>query len=255
MGEALLSALISNKLFPRNRITAADKRKQRLNYIRKKYKVNAASTNTMAAEESSIIILAVKPQDIDSVLDEIADKANKKLVISIAAGITIAGLRKKLKTGRLVRAMPNTPALVNSAVTVICPSLKTRRQDTKTAKDIFDCVGETIQLQERYIDAVTAVSGSGPAYFFLLMEAMLDAAQSLGLKKDVAFNLIRQTAFGACALQKASDCEPSALRERVTSRGGTTAAALKVFKDRKFNNIVKAGLKAAAARSKQLSCK
>ncbi len=255
MGEALLKGLISKKLFTRSHIIISDNRDLRLRFIKKNYRVKVTASNIIAVKKSDIIILALKPQDMGSALSEIAQAVKTKLIISKAAGITINYIKKKTGAKRVVRVMPNTPALIGFAMTVISTGSGFKKSDIDITKKIYTCVGETLLLAEKDMDAVTAVSGSGPAYFYLLMEAMIGAAQSMGLKRRIALKLVTQTAFGASLLQYSLTADPSVLRKNVTSEGGTTEAALKIFQKKDFAATVKVALKAAAERSKQLSCR
>ena len=253
MGEALLKGLVSRKLLTRSHIIVSDNRDSRLRFIKKTYRVRVTASNVKAANSSDIIILAIKPKDMGAVLSEIAQAIKAKLVISNVAGIATDFIKRKTGASRVVRVMPNTPALIGFAMTAIAASKRSKKSDIKIAESIYGCVGETILLNEKDIDAVTAVSGSGPAYFFLLMEAMVDAAQSLGIKRQVALKLVTQTAFGSSLLQYSLAGEPAVLRKNVTSKGGTTEAAIKIFKKKGFGQTVKVALKAAAKKSKQLS--
>lgn len=253
MGEALLKGLVSKRLFTRSHITISDNRNSRLRYLKKTYRVRVTVSNVEAVNVSDIIILAIKPKDMATVLSEIAEAIKSKLIISKVAGVKVDFIKRKTGAKRVIRVMPNTPALIGFAMTAIASSKKIKSPDTRIAESIYGCVGETILLNEKDMDAVTAVSGSGPAYFFLLMEAMVEAAQSLGLKKSIALKLVTQTAFGASLLQYSLAGEPAILRKNVTSEGGTTEAAIKIFKKKGFNSTVKVALKAAAKRSRQLS--
>jgi len=252
MGEAILSGLISKGYVTRSRVFVSDTCIARLKAIKNRYRVSIRSSNIDACAIADIVILAVKPQDVEPVLAQISDIIEDKLVISIAAGKTIDFISRKAKAKRITRAMPNTPAIVGCAMTALAYSRGMTKLDKIAAESIFNCIGKTIILDEKYMDAVTAISGSGPAYLFLFMEAMAKAAISLGLKKDTAFNLVKQTIFGSSFLQyKLNKC-PASLREDVTSKGGTTEAALKVFGKRGFDNIIKEAITAAFKKSKQL---
>jgi len=253
MGKALLNGVATKRLFSNKAITVSDKRDSILKSIKKSYKVDTASSNIEAAKKGDIIILAVKPQDIVSVLKEISDYIESKLIISIAAGVTTSLIKLKSASKRVIRVMPNMPALVGHGVTAISYAKGATSSDISTAKKIFDTVGVTVTVKEKDIDAVTAVSGSGPAYFFMLMENMISSASSLGLKKQIAKELVIQTALGASVLQNCTSQDPAALRRQVTSKGGTTEAALKVFLKRGFEKTVKSALVAAHKRSKELS--
>jgi pyrroline-5-carboxylate reductase len=252
MGEAILSGLIYKRYAAKNRIFVSDKNVSRLNAIGKKYGVNIRRCNIDACAMCDIAIFAIKPNDIELVLRQVSDVIEDKLVISIAAGKTIDFVGQKSNAKRVVRAMPNMPALVGCAMTALSYAKGLHKTDMQQTEDIFDCIGKTVVLGEKYMDAVTAVSGSGPAYLFLLMEAMAKAAVSLGLKKDMAFKLVKQTIYGSSFLQYTLDECPAALRESVTSKDGTTEAALKVFKKKGFEKIVQSAVKAAFQRSKGL---
>jgi pyrroline-5-carboxylate reductase len=252
MGEAILSGLISKKYIARNRIFASDKSVSRLKQIRKRYRVHTMSSNMAACAMAETIILAIKPQGMEAVLSQITDIIKDRLVISIAAGKTIDFIKRKSRAKRIARAMPNMPALAGCSMTVLVFDRGISKPDMQKVKSIFNCIGKTIVLDERYMDAVTAVSGSGPAYLFLLMEAMTKAAISLGLKKEIAYKLVAQTIYGSSFLQYKLDKCPACLREDVTSRGGTTEAALKVFKKRGFDKIVRQAITAAFKKSKGL---
>jgi len=253
MGEALLKGILSNKLFNKKAIFVSDKHSQRLKAIKDTYSVNIAFSNIDAIIKSDIVILAVKPQDMSSVLGEVVEVIGSKLIITIAAGIATKLIQAKTDAKRIIRAMPNMPALVGFGITAISPAKGTKKPDIKIADKIFSCVGETVDVSEQQIDAVTAISGSGPAYFFLFMEKLIDQAISLGLNRQVAQRLVLQTALGATVLQNCTNKHPAKLRKQVTSKGGTTEAALKVFRQKGLEKIVKSAVSAAFKRSKQLS--
>jgi pyrroline-5-carboxylate reductase len=252
MGEALLKGLVYQRPFLKSCIFVADKDRSRLSFVKKKYCINTSTSNADACIKADIIILAVKPQDMGRMLKEISGIAIGKLIISVAAGTTIDFIKRNTKAKNIVRAMPNTPAIVGCAMTALAYSRGMKKTDKKEAERIFGCIGEFIVLDERYMDAVTAVSGSGPAYLFLLMEAMAKAAISLGFKKDTAYMLVSQTISGASLLQQRLKKCPASLRKDVTSRGGTTEAALKVLKEKGFEKMIKQAVTAACKKSKSL---
>lgn len=253
MGQALLRGILNKGLFKRSQIIVSDKDSLKLARVRGRYGVSVAYSNTEAAKQCDTIILAVKPRDIPAVLKELGSVLKTKLTITIAAGITTAFIRNKTGSRRIIRAMPNAPALVGCGITAISAAKGATAKDINIADRIFKCAGEIIHLPEKSIDLITAVSGSGPAYFFALMEAMIEAALSCGLNQSVAERLVLQTAFGAATLQHQSKVHPSLLREKVASKGGTTQAALEVFKKKKFKSLIKEAIKAAARRAKELS--
>jgi pyrroline-5-carboxylate reductase len=254
MGEALLKGFIQSRLFNAKDIAVSDKLKPRLRAISRKYRVKTFHSNADAASGADIILLSVKPQDTGCMLAEIAGIIKNKLLISIAAGITTGFIRKLTGAKRVARAMPNMPVLVGSGITALAFSAGFSAFDKKKVQSIFNCVGTTIVIYERYMDAVTAVSGSGPAYVFYLIEAMAKAAVSLGLDKNTAYRLVSGTVFGSSLLQNSLNKCPVSLREDITSKGGTTEAALKIFDERGVDNIIKEAIAAACKRSKQLIC-
>ncbi|MDP2653769.1 MAG: pyrroline-5-carboxylate reductase [Candidatus Omnitrophota bacterium] len=206
---------------------------------------------------SDAIIVAVKPQDIEGVLSAMKQAgADKKLVISIAAGITTAYLERRLGPGsRVVRTMPNMPAMIGEGVTAVAGGRRASKADVAKTLKIFSRVGETVVIGEKGMDAVTAVSGSGPAYVFLFAEILRDAALSLGLDARVSEKLVTSTLLGSAHLLAGQKDDPSALRARVTSKGGTTQAATDVFMKHRIGGIFQEALTAARDRARKLAKK
>jgi len=250
MAEALVKGMTSQGM---KDIIVSDIKEDRLRYLSEHYNVKTTTSNTDVITSSDIIILAVKPQNMDTVLDEISPFITEdKLIVSIAAGIKLDYLSSKLRTKRLIRVMPNTPALVQEGMTVM--SLCECFSDTtpvSMVREIFMSVGKVITLPEKYMDSVTALSGSGPAFIARFIEAMIEAGISMGLSQDDAYTLAVQTAIGTAELLK-TGMTPSRLREMVTSPGGTTAAGLETFEKRGLKDIVKDALFSAQERSKEL---
>jgi pyrroline-5-carboxylate reductase len=253
MGRALLNGLILNKAFDVKDIFVSDKLKSRLSAISRKYRVKVFHSNADAASGADIILLSVKPQDTGCLLAEIAGIIKDKLVVSIAAGITTGFIKNLTGAKRVVRAMPNMPVLVGSGITALSFSAGFSASDKRKVQSIFNCAGTTIAINERHMDAVTAVSGSGPAYVFYLIEAMAKAAVSLGLDKNTANRLVSCTVFGSSLLQHSLNKCPASLRKDITSKGGTTEAAIKVFDKKGFGNIIKEAISAARTRSRKLT--
>jgi len=198
----------------------------------------------------------VKPKDFDKVLkDEICCSVSKdKLLISIAAGITTKYIESVVgKDIHVIRVMPNMAALVGEAISSISAGSSVSGEDMKLAKDIFSTIGDVVEVDENLVDSVTAISGSGPAYFFYLIEALIEASKELGLDEEIAKSLVLKTAIGTSKLLEVLKEEPSRLRAKVTSKGGTTEAALKVFETKNFKDIVRDAVKQAYKRSKELS--
>lgn len=215
--------------------------------------VVAASTEELA-RASSTLILALKPQTMDAALRELAPALSPKtLVISIAAGISIRFIQERLGAGvRVVRVMPNTPALVNAGAAAIAVSNTCTAEDGRLARAIFESVGIAEMAPESAIDAVTALSGSGPAYFFYMVECLVRAAVAEGMPEEQAARLAAQTLFGAGRLLVESHESAEDLRAKVTSKGGTTEAAIARFRAEGFEQVIRAGYQAAAARSREL---
>lgn len=255
MAEALFSGFIASKLVPARRIIATDVRQDHLKELRKIYGIMAAADNLDAVRRADIIFLAVKPQQIDSVLQQIGPAVTaRQLVVSIAAGVTANYIQSFLK-GRVpvIRSMPNTPALVRSGAIAIARGKYAGPAHARTVRQLFSTVGIVVAVPEKDINAVTALSGSGPAYVFYLCEAMEKAGVELGLSADVSGQLARQTLFGSGLMLKTSTDEASGLRRKVTSPGGTTEAAVTYFNDKQFFRIVAEALKRARNRAGELS--
>jgi pyrroline-5-carboxylate reductase len=255
MAEALIKGIWSKGQGAREGIIVSEPREERRSYLEKSYAIRTTGSNKEVASSCNIIILAVKPQNMEAVLDEISpDITEEKTVVSIAAGITLAYLSARVKTIKLIRVMPNTPALVQEGMSVmsLCECFSDR--DVASVREIFMSIGKVTTLPEKYMDAVTALSGSGPAFIALFIEEMIKAGIKLGLKEDDAFTLAVQTAIGTARLLE-TGMTPSKLREMVTSPGGTTAAGLNVFKEKGLTDIVSASLTAAKNRSEELGRK
>ena len=224
--------------------------------------ITATDDNLEAVRAADILMLCVKPDQVGKVLSRIAGQISDKLLISVAAGITTGTIRDILDTpGRanvgtapVIRCMPNTPALVQTGMTAMFADTSVSNQQRAAAEAILRAVGTTLWVQaEADLDAVTAVSGSGPAYFLLLMEAMIRAGVNEGLSADVSRRLVLQTALGSAKLALAEAEDPAALRRRVTSPGGTTEAAIEAFTQADFDAIVQRAVTAARQRSVDLS--
>jgi pyrroline-5-carboxylate reductase len=256
MARSLIGGLISDG-YDRERVIAADPDQKRLQDLKTDFGIKTSLDNTAAADAADIVVIAVKPQLVAHVAPEISDRPDlaHKLVISIAAGIRSATLERWLgQEVALVRAMPNTPALVQSAATVLYANARVTRAQRDTAESILRAVGLTLWIeQEDLMDAVTALSGSGPAYFFLVMEALEQAGRKLGLPAETARLLTLQTAFGAAKMALESGVESATLRTQVTSPGGTTERAIGVLKDGGLEELFERALAAARKRSVELS--
>ncbi len=255
MGEAILSGIVSNRLVQPKDIIVSDVDSAKLDNIKKAYKADVTFNNSIVAKSSDVIIMAVKPQDMKAALLDISEFLNKeKLLISIAAGVTIKKIVSIIgKDKPVVRVMPNMPALIKKGFTAICFSKNVGKKEADLTKKVFSCLGDTVEVKEKNLDAITAISGSGPAYFFYIVETLIKAGKGLGLTQDTAKKAVIKTALGSLALLSESGEDPSTLRKKVTSKGGTTEAAFKVFNEEGLGRVMRDGIKAANKRSKELS--
>lgn len=257
MAEALIKGITAAKVYEPQNIFVSDVRAERVKLLAEKYNVVGAESNDELAAKVDILLLSVKPQNMTEAIQSIKNAVKKEtLVISIAAGIKVANIAAVLGDIAIVRVMPNTPALIGEGATALFANDKAKPM-LEQAQSIFSSVGKAVILEtEDLLDAVTAVSGSGPAYYFLLTEEMIKSAIELGLPDDVAKELVLQTAKGAALLAVEAERQgqsPAVLRRKVTSPGGTTEAALKVFADGKFGQLLRVALTAAKDRSRELS--
>jgi len=256
MAGSLISGLINNQ-YPANQITVTDPDTQKLDQLKQQFSINTEVDNLKAVENADVLVLAVKPQVLKRVCETIQSIAqnNHPLIISIAAGIRSTDIDRWLGGGQaLVRCMPNTPALIQAGATGLFANAATRAEQKNLADQILSAAGITLWVDsEPQLDAVTAVSGSGPAYFFLFLEAMQAAGKQLGLDEQVAGMLAKQTALGAARMALESDDDPATLRAKVTSKGGTTAAAIASFENSHFSDIIQQALTAAHDRAIELA--
>lgn len=255
MGEALIRGLLGTRIVAAPQLIATDVRAERREFFARTFAVRAIDDNPQAVKAADIVVLAVKPQQVGDVLAGLKSAmSNRKLVISIVAGVTTGRIERELGKGtRVIRVMPNTPALVGAGAAAIAKGSQATEDDLATAESILGAVGICVRVEEKFIDAVTALSGSGPAYVFYVTEAMIKAGVAAGLDGPLAKKLAVQTVYGAAKLLVESGEEPESLRRKVTSPGGTTEAALKVMTQRKLVEIFSEAMKAAEKRSQELS--
>jgi len=252
MAEALIKGIRDKGQGASEEIIVSEPMEERRKYLAQTYSVKTTASNKEVAASCDIIILAVKPQNMEAVLDEIAnDITDKKMVVSIAAGITLSYLASKLKTELIIRVMPNTPALVQEGMSVMSLCGCFHGKELDMVKSILLSVGKVLVLPEEQMNAVTALSGSGPAFVALFIDAMTDAGVKLGLNRSDAAELAVQTLLGTAKLLD-TGMSAENLIKMVTSPGGTTAAGLKVFEEKVLKAIVEAALKAAHVRAHEL---
>jgi len=255
MAEALISGLIRAKLLAPDKIQVSDIRDDRLEVLAAKYKVKCVRNNLDIVRENETIILAVKPQQVKEVLDEIASSVEShQLVISIVAGIPIRFLEAKFtRAVPVVRVMPNTAAGVQEVAAGVSAGSRATAVHRDLVVRLFNAIGEAAEVSEDQMDAVTALSGSGPAYVFHLVEALIAAGKAEGLSEDTARALAVQTVYGAAKMLSQMVEDPGALRKQVTSPGGTTEAAFKVLEEKGWAGILQEAVHAARVRSEELA--
>jgi len=254
MGEAMLAAVLEEGLVEPEAVRVSDVSPARLRSLEQKYGVAVTASNLEAISAKDIVILAVKPQNLAEVMAELGGQLKSgQVVLSIIAGARIDTLSKGLKHGAIVRVMPNAPAQIGEGMSVWTATPEVNEQQRGLVSAILGAMGMEIYVDdERYIDMATAVSGSGPAYFFLVVESLIDAAVEIGLPRDMARKLVLQTMLGSSRFIQQSGKEPAELRRMVTSPGGTTAQALLHLEKGKFSRLLIEAVKAAYDKAKQL---
>ncbi|MCW7752528.1 pyrroline-5-carboxylate reductase [Desulfobotulus sp. H1] len=268
MAQAMIQALRHNSGISADQILAADPGEHQRNLVASKFQIRSVTDNAEVFDKSDIVILAVKPQQLPSVIHELTqdprytENRSRKLIISIAAGIPLPTLEHHLTASLTahakelivpIRIMPNTPALVGCGMSGLSRGPGVRDEDMELAMTMAGSMGKVCVLPETLMDALTALSGSGPAYLFLLAEAMIQAGTTLGISNDDALTLTVQTLKGAIALMENGGADTATLRQRVTSPGGTTAAALAILEEGGFTDLVTRAITAARDRSRELS--
>lgn len=253
MGSSLIKSLLVSSINS-EQICISDKSSEKAAEISSTYQVKVKSI-TEIGQDCDVIFLAVKPQDLDTVLSELSQSLKKEtLLISIAAGKTTKFIESKLaNTNPVVRVMPNTPAQIGKGVSAISPGASATNDHLSLTKDLLSASGLVVEVAEENQDAVTALSGSGPAYFFNFIEAMIKAGVNLGLTEEIATQLAIGTITGSAAMLQESGINAATLRKNVTSPNGTTAAALKVFSDSNLEKIVADAMVAAKKRAQELA--
>lgn len=256
MGEALIKGILQTQLVPPENIFASDVDFAKLQSLEKEYKISICRDNCGAAVDSDIVIIAVKPQTVPAVLKEIKDSIKKQLIISIAAGVTIETYENALPRGaKVVRVMPNIAAIVKEAASAISLGSAVSKEDASLAALIFNAVGRTVILPEHLMDAVTGLSGSGPAYIFTIIEALADGGVHEGLDRSTAKLLAAQTVLGAAKMVLENGSHTAQLKDMVTSPGGTTIRGLRVMEERGVRIAMMDAVIAACERSKELGKK
>ena len=254
MGEALINGILRAGLSSSDKIMVSDVDKKRLQILEKEAGIKTTQDNKKITSNSDILILAVKPNMMGSVLDELnSEITSKHLIISIAAGIPLSFIESSLNKGcRAIRVMPNTPCLVGETAAGYALGKKATRNDGKLVGQLIDAVGKSFLLDEKYLDAVTGLSGSGPAFIYVVIEALADGGIKMGLPRDVAITLAAQTAFGAAKMVLESGTHIGQLRDSVTSPGGTTIEGLHALEKGGIRNALIDAVETATKKSKSL---
>ena len=255
MAEAMLAAILDKGLSLPGDISVSDVAEGRRQHLEQKYGVAVTGDNRLTADRGEVVVLAIKPQNLAGVTAELSGRFKPaQLILSILAGTSLQTLSSGLKHNRLVRAMPNTPAQIGQGITVWSASAEVSEPQKGWAGSILGSMGREIYVDdEKYLDMATAISGSGPAYFFLFAELLVEAAVDIGLSRDVAKELVLKTMLGSGHLIQASAREPSELRRMVTSPGGTTAEALAVLEKGGLSKLVKQAVSAAYNKARKLA--
>lgn len=255
MAGAMIGGMVRSKLVPAKSIVAARRNAEALTELQRKWGVRTSTDNRKAVEGADIVILAVKPQMAKKVLEELAGTVRRdQLVISVMAGVPTAAISRALKVdGPVVRAMPNTPCLVDAGATAICAGAHAKEKDLARAEAVFASIGLCVTLPETAMDAVTGLSGSGPVYIYMAIEAMIDGGVKMGIPRAIAAKLAAQTVFGAAKLVIETGKHPAVLKDEVTTPGGTAINAIHVLESRGLRSVLIDGVVAASNRSAELS--
>jgi pyrroline-5-carboxylate reductase len=255
MGEAILARLLQEKIYLPDTVVVAEPQVERRDYLEKHYKVLVTSENRAVLSAREVLLLAVKPQVLDLVISQLGDLnvlAAETAIVSILAGVTLAKLEAVFGERPTIRSMPNTPATVGAGMTAISPGKYVQLEHLDRAKKIFAAVGEVVEVSEGLMDAVTGLSGSGPAYVALMVEALADGGVAAGLPRAIASQLALQTVFGTACLLRESGLHPAQLKDRVTSPGGTTIAGIVELEKAGFRSAAIEAVRAACKRSQEL---
>jgi pyrroline-5-carboxylate reductase len=254
-GEALIAGLLSSGWCKPGEVVATARHPDRLEEIEQRYGVRTTTDNAAAVQEADVVVIAVKPQDIETLLGDVGPALRPgQTVISIAAAIPTSLIESQVGDGvPVVRAMPNTPVTVHEGMAGIAPGAHAGEEHLVVAEEVLGSVGRSVRVEEAHMDAVTAVSGSGPAYFALLAESMIEAGILLGLSREVATDLVVQTMLGTAKLLRDEKMHPVELREAVTSPGGTTIAAIRELEQAGVRAAFLNAIQAAMRRSKELA--
>jgi pyrroline-5-carboxylate reductase len=253
MAEAMIAGLLKKKLAKPENVTAAGPREERAAELHRKYGIQTGTDNSSAAHQADVVVLSVKPQRLTEVMKGLKGVRSDALVLSIIAGANIKKISTGLKHKAIVRSMPNTPGQIGEGITVWTASKETTEEQQQTARAILGALGEEVYVEdENYLDMATALSGNGPAYVFLFTEALIDAGVHMGFPRRIAEQLVLQTIKGSASFYEQAGKHPAALRNQVTSPGGTSAEALYYLEKAGFRTAISRAVWAAYQRSVEL---
>jgi len=266
MGEALLSRLIAQKVYLPSEILVSDPQPQRRQFLTETYGIGTTASNLEVAAATEVLFLAIKPQVFETVAlelsvgvdrpqdhnGEIANPKSEAVIVSILAGVPLSKLEQAFPGQAVLRVMPNTPATVGAGMSAIAPGKLVQPADLELVKRMFEAVGEVVEVPESMLDAVTGLSGSGPGYVAILIEALTDGGVCAGLPRAIASQLALQTVFGTAKLLQETGMHPAELKDRVTSPGGTTIAGIATLESNGFRSALIEAVKAACLRSQEL---
>ncbi|WP_017653419.1 pyrroline-5-carboxylate reductase [Fortiea contorta] len=256
MGEALLSRLIARKIYQPSQVIVSEPQPARQNFLQQQYNVAVTTDNNQVfTEAKEVVLLAVKPQVFSAIAQDLGDtniEIDQPLIISILAGVPLSQIESAFLQFPVIRAMPNTPATVGAGITAICSGAYTNSKHQQIAQQVFSAVGEVVEIPETLMDAVTGLSGSGPAYVALMVEALADGGVAAGLPRTIANQLALQTVLGTAKLLQETKIHPAELKDRVTSPGGTTIAGIAQLEKAAFRSALIEAVKSATERSQEL---
>jgi pyrroline-5-carboxylate reductase len=255
MGGSILRGLLAQRTVQPENVTLTCRRAERAEILAQEYGVQWAADNTAAVERADVVLLAVKPQVMEPVVSGLGPSARERLLISVAAGLDTGRIETWAGHGaavRVIRAMPNTPAKVGAAATALARGTHAHEEDLRMAERLFSSIGRTVRVDEEHLDAVTGLSGSGPAYVFLILEAFADAGVKVGLSREIAQDLATQTLLGAAHMLLTTGEHPGRLKDQVTSPGGTAIAGLHVLEAGGLRTTIMDAVEAATRRATEL---
>ncbi|WP_196594147.1 pyrroline-5-carboxylate reductase [Pectinatus sottacetonis] len=255
MAEAIICGINAKNLMNPQNIYVSDHKDTRCQYLEKRYKIHASVGSQPFLHDIDMLILAIKPQAASKAINEIKNINHSVIIVSIIAGMTLSSLEKHFTENPVIRVMPNTPMAVSAGMSAITPGVNAKPTEIDMVRKIFSAAGETIIIEEKLMDAVSGLSGSGPAFIFVIIDAMSDAGVSAGLKRDIAIKLAAQTVLGAAKMVLESELHPAQLRDQVTSPGGTTIEGVHVMEQKAVRGAMIDAVTAAVEKSKLMGNK